>query len=48
MAQHDGALKRVLDLGQFMGGPMAAMWFADFGPDVKVEHPRGDGFRHWD
>ena len=49
MAQ-DGALKgiRVLDLGQFMAGPMAAMWLADFGADViKVEHPRGDGFRSW-
>jgi crotonobetainyl-CoA:carnitine CoA-transferase CaiB-like acyl-CoA transferase len=48
--QQDGALKgiRVLDLGQFMAGPMAAMWLADFGADViKVEHPRGDGFRHW-
>jgi formyl-CoA transferase len=46
----DGALKgiRVLDLGQFMAGPMAAMWLADFGADViKVEHPRGDGFRSW-
>lgn len=45
-----GALNgvRVLDLGQFMAGPMAAMWLADFGADViKVEHPRGDGFRHW-
>jgi formyl-CoA transferase len=46
----DGALKgvRVLDLGNFMAGPMAAMWLGDFGADViKVEHPRGDGFRHW-
>jgi crotonobetainyl-CoA:carnitine CoA-transferase CaiB-like acyl-CoA transferase len=39
---------RVLDLGNFMAGPMAAMWLGDFGADViKVEHPRGDGFRHW-
>ena len=39
---------RVLDLGQFMAGPMAAMWLGDFGAEViKVEHPRGDGFRHW-
>lgn len=45
-----GALSniRVLDLGNFMAGPMAAMWLGDFGADViKVEHPRGDGFRHW-
>ncbi len=47
---NEGALKgvRVLDLGNFMAGPMAAMWLGDFGADViKVEHPRGDGFRHW-
>lgn len=46
----DGALGalRVLDLGNFMAGPMAAMWLGDFGAQViKVEHPRGDGFRHW-
>ena len=46
----DDALEgvRVLDLGNFMAGPMAAMWLGDFGADViKVEHPRGDGFRHW-
>jgi formyl-CoA transferase len=46
----EGALSgvRVLDLGNFMAGPMAAMWLGDFGADViKVEHPRGDGFRHW-
>ena len=39
---------RVLDLGNFMAGPMAAMWLGDFGADViKVEHPRGDGVRQW-
>lgn len=39
---------KVLDLGNFMAGPMAAMWLGDFGAEViKVEHPRGDGFRHW-
>jgi crotonobetainyl-CoA:carnitine CoA-transferase CaiB-like acyl-CoA transferase len=39
---------RVIDLGQFMAGPMAAMWLGDYGADViKIEHPRGDGFRHW-
>lgn len=46
----EGALGelRVLDLGNFMAGPMAAMWLGDFGAQViKVEHPRGDGFRHW-
>ncbi|MEO8753281.1 MAG: CoA transferase [Casimicrobiaceae bacterium] len=39
---------RVLDVSNFMAGPTAAMYLADFGADViKVEHPRGDGFRHW-
>ena len=39
---------RVLDLGNFMAGPMAATWLGDFGADViKVEHPKGDGVRHW-
>lgn len=50
MARQKKALEglRVLDLGQFMAGPMAAMWLGDFGAEViKVEHPRGDGFRHW-
>lgn len=38
----------VLDLGNFMAGPMAATWLGDFGAEViKVEHPRGDGVRHW-
>jgi crotonobetainyl-CoA:carnitine CoA-transferase CaiB-like acyl-CoA transferase len=48
IAQDALADVRVLDLGNFMAGPMAAMWLGDFGADViKVEHPRGDGFRHW-
>lgn len=34
MAQHDGVLKRVLDLRPFMAGPMAAVWLVDFGADV--------------
>jgi formyl-CoA transferase len=39
---------RVLDLGNYMAGPMAATWLGDFGAEViKVEHPRGDGVRHW-
>lgn len=39
---------RVLDLGNFMAGPMAATWLGDFGAEViKIEHPRGDGVRHW-
>lgn len=39
---------RVLDLGNFMAGPMAATWLGDFGADViKVEHPRGDYVRQW-
>ncbi len=45
-----GALSdlRVLDVSNFMAGPTAAMYLGDFGADViKIEHPRGDGFRHW-
>lgn len=45
-----GALSglRVLDVSNFMAGPTAAMYLGDFGAEViKVEHPRGDGFRHW-
>ncbi|MGB6103781.1 MAG: CoA transferase [Pusillimonas sp.] len=45
-----GALSdlRVLDISNFMAGPTAAMYLGDFGADViKIEHPRGDGFRHW-
>ena len=38
--------KRVIDLSQFIAGPSAAMYLADFGADVtKVEAPRGDGSR---
>jgi crotonobetainyl-CoA:carnitine CoA-transferase CaiB-like acyl-CoA transferase len=37
---------RVVDLSQFIAGPTAAMYLADFGADVtKVESPRGDGVR---
>jgi crotonobetainyl-CoA:carnitine CoA-transferase CaiB-like acyl-CoA transferase len=39
---------RVLDVSNFMAGPTAAMYLGDFGAEViKIEHPRGDGFRHW-
>ena len=39
---------RVLDVSNFMAGPTAAMYLGDFGAEViKVEHPRGDGFRNW-
>jgi formyl-CoA transferase len=47
---HKGPLcgLRVLDVSNFMAGPTAAMYLGDFGAEViKVEHPRGDGFRHW-
>jgi crotonobetainyl-CoA:carnitine CoA-transferase CaiB-like acyl-CoA transferase len=38
--------KRVVDLSQFIAGPTAAMYLADFGAEVtKVEAPRGDGSR---
>lgn len=38
--------KRVVDLSQFIAGPTAAMYLADFGADVtKVESPQGDGAR---
>jgi len=38
--------KRVVDLSQFIAGPTAAMYLADFGADVtKVEAPQGDGVR---
>ena len=49
-AKSAGALDglRVLDVSNFMAGPTAAMYLGDFGADViKIEHPRGDGFRHW-
>lgn len=45
-----GALSdlRVIDVSNFMAGPTAAMYLGDFGAEViKIEHPRGDGFRHW-
>ncbi|MDB5731710.1 MAG: hypothetical protein JWQ03_1605, partial [Variovorax sp.] len=38
--------KRVVDLSQFIAGPTAAQYLADFGADVtKVESPQGDGAR---
>jgi crotonobetainyl-CoA:carnitine CoA-transferase CaiB-like acyl-CoA transferase len=38
--------KRVIDLSQFIAGPSAAMYLADFGAEVvKVEAPHGDGSR---
>jgi crotonobetainyl-CoA:carnitine CoA-transferase CaiB-like acyl-CoA transferase len=38
--------RRVIDLSQFIAGPSAAMYLADFGADVvKVESPQGDGSR---
>lgn len=38
--------KRVVDLSQFIAGPTAAMYLADFGADVtKIESPQGDGAR---
>src|SRR3984957_14388605 len=40
---------RVLDLSQFLAGPLAAMFMADFGANViKVEQPgEGDELRKW-
>ncbi len=38
--------KRVIDLSQFIAGPTAAQYLADFGAEVtKVESPQGDGVR---
>jgi len=38
--------RRVVDLSQFIAGPSAAMYLADFGAEVvKVESPQGDGSR---
>jgi crotonobetainyl-CoA:carnitine CoA-transferase CaiB-like acyl-CoA transferase len=38
--------RRVIDLSQFIAGPSAAMYLADFGAEViKVESPQGDGSR---
>jgi crotonobetainyl-CoA:carnitine CoA-transferase CaiB-like acyl-CoA transferase len=46
-----GALSgiKVLDFGQYVAGPFAAMLLAEQGADViKVEKPQGDPFRHED
>ena len=38
--------KRVIDLSQFIAGPTAAMYLADFGAEViKIESPQGDSAR---
>lgn len=40
---------RVLDLGQYISGPCAAVLLAELGADVvKVEPPAGDPFRKWE
>lgn len=37
---------KVLDIGSFVAGPMAATILSDFGADVvKIEPPEGDGYR---
>ena len=40
---------RVVDLGQYISGPCAAVLLAEMGADViKVEPPTGDPFRQWE
>lgn len=40
---------RVLDYAQYVAGPFATMLLADLGAEViKVEPPRGDGWRHYE
>jgi crotonobetainyl-CoA:carnitine CoA-transferase CaiB-like acyl-CoA transferase len=40
---------RVLDLGQYISGPCAAVLLAEMGADViKIEPPKGDPFRQWE
>ena len=40
---------RILDISNFLAGPLCSMFLADFGADVlKVERPgQGDEVRHW-
>lgn len=50
IARHDLPLSRVkvLDASTILAGPTLAMMLGDFGADViKIEHPHGDGMRHF-
>jgi len=39
---------KVLDASSILAGPTLAMMLGDFGADViKIEHPQGDGMRHF-
>ena len=44
-----GALEgvRIIDFGQYLAGPMAALFFADQGADViRIDPPQGPRWRH--